>query len=370
MKKNVLIVGPSLHVSGGISTFLNEVFRTFKGSASLSLCYFDTYAAKGRADQRQRSKLSFREVLGLFEVLRSFVSEVKKHKDLTGVVLNTSSYWGFWEKTLLAIVLKLLRVPCRVIVHGADFLDWYTKSNLKAVIRLALLVPSRIYWVSPQHYEVFKTLVPVEQKVLKLPVSSPLLEGVEIDESIALFASEYSFVFLVLCVLEPRKRVLDVIKTFTQVFEEKDSVGLIVAGDGMQGAEVQKMCSQLRNVHYTGNVETSRKASVFSVSDCFINFSKQESFGLVIIEAFLGRCICISTDVGVASFHRDCVLIANDKHGLRSSMRKAVNMNDTEIASLLERADAVSKGYLSDNAFSALKDVFLFDAVKMKKQGS
>ncbi|MCW4631008.1 glycosyltransferase [Marinomonas sp. KJ51-3] len=48
-----------------------------------------------------------------------------------------------------------------------------------------------------------------------------------------------------------------------------------------------------------GAVKGNKKSSVFNMSDFFVSFSKEESFGITTIEAMLSKVLVFSTPVGI-----------------------------------------------------------------------
>jgi glycosyltransferase involved in cell wall biosynthesis len=292
--KKILAVGPSLELIGGISIFMKS-FLTHNHS-SYKVDYFDTYKEKSRTTQGV-STLSLNEFLASFNVVKAFIHRLK-NEQFDYVLLNTSSYWGFWEKALLSILVKLFsKSEVVFIVHGGEFKTFYEKSPMKRLIELILNKSNNVCFVSTECYSLFKSVLNTNCAYFKLPVQPPIVEGVLINDTLSDIRQKFKPVFLSVSVLESRKRVLDVINSF--VNQSRNTACLLICGNGIEESLIKEKCDEYSNVFFLGAVKGEDKSQVFSISDYFVSFSKEESFGITSIEAMLSKKLLISTNVGI-----------------------------------------------------------------------
>lgn len=294
----ILVVGPNLNVIGGISNFLQGLIG-FLNKNRVVNTYFDTYEAKNRRSQKS-SKFSFSELFGAFFVFLNFISILRKEKYDT-VILNTSSYWGFYEKSLMLFILKFFRINSVLIVHGADFRLFYDKSKVKFIIRRVLSYPNRTVFVSKEHFEYFKFELGEDKAFhINVPVIIPqekqTLVSAELDALIN-YIDKYDKVYLSLSVLEPRKNVTTILKAFLDLNIE--GACLLVAGDGPEKSHIKNICKTNESVYFLGPVRGTIKNYVLNNSDFMICFSDRESYGITFIEAMLCETILISSPTGV-----------------------------------------------------------------------
>lgn len=101
--------------------------------------------------------------------------------------------------------------------------------------------------------------------------------------------------------LEPEKDVALAIKSFAVVLKTLPKAGLLIAGEGSQRQELEKLTEKLNlsaQIIFLGY-----RPDVFSFyksAGVVLNTSRYEGFGASLVEALAAGCAVVSTDVGVA----------------------------------------------------------------------
>lgn len=308
--KSIMVVGPSLNSIGGISTFVRGMLGS-ELKESFKFIYFDTFSYK--KSRSHTSVFNFSGIFGLIRVLYFYVLRIVSERP-DSVVLNTSSYWGFWEKSCLLFISKMLGRKTVLIVHGANFKEFYLASRLKRFILLILHAADKTVFVSSSMHAFFVKESAAGKHgmcCIPNPVDNPLEEGSSTEslEAVSSVSEELSFVvkhkyntvFLSLSLLEPRKRILQVLSAYEAITatEYGGNCCLIVAGEGVIEKEIKEKCDEIESVYFVGPVRGKYKKELFGIANCFIQFSERESFGLTMIEAILAGNYLISSDVGV-----------------------------------------------------------------------
>ena len=105
------------------------------------------------------------------------------------------------------------------------------------------------------------------------------------------------FTFLTACHLKKHKSVDLVIKAFHQAFVDDESVQLVIAGDGFEQNNLEKLVESLgeKRITFLGRYKREDTEKIFSSADAFVLTSEVEPFGIVYIEAQLYGLPCIGT---------------------------------------------------------------------------
>lgn len=342
----MLIVGPSLHVIGGISNFLFGLM-SFLNKTNINNEYFDTYSVKNRSKQG----VSTFSIFEFFLALNVFVVFSKRlyREKFGSVVLNTSSYWGFYEKSLLLIISKVFKVKTVLIVHGADFELFYSNSSARFFIRWVLNSADKTIFVSKEHFDYFcGELNDSKLYHMNVPVANKVdvVDFLETD-SVNNYTNKYEKVYLTLSVLEPRKNVSSIVKAFADA-RLKGSC-LLVAGDGPERSGIESLCEQHENIMYLGAARGQFKDYLLSRSNFMICFSDRESYGITFIESMLSECILITPRTGVLeSFCSDESFILVKEHSVSSlteAIEESASLTADECCELKRVASSNSKSF-------------------------
>lgn len=294
--KRILVCGPNLTATGGIASVLRTFMDYVDEEGGGDFDYFDT-SRYGRHRSAAASLFSFkRSVSVIFLAIRYAALLIKNKYSL--VMVNTSSYWGYWEKAVLVVLARLFRKKAVLVIHGGEFEKFYRASKAKRWIVKVMRIASGVIFVSKETLEKFRQRG-VRAVYLPNPVEDPIKDlGGEVSTR-----KDKKVTFLSLSLLEPRKRVLEIIDAFKEFKKQwninASSPVLKVCGSGPLEKLVAQEAARVGGVEFVGPVRGSEKARQFREADVVVNNSERESFGLVILEAMIAERLLLSTSVGV-----------------------------------------------------------------------
>jgi L-malate glycosyltransferase len=157
------------------------------------------------------------------------------------------------------------------------------------------------------------------------------------------------------------------IRAFAVVRERCDRpLALLIGGEGPQRSELEPLAASLglkRVVHFTGQISADQVAEHHNMIDVFANLSRQESYGVAVLEAAASGRPCVATRVGgLPEVVEDGVtgtlvpvddvelaakalleLVRND--GLRARMGYAARMRTMEQFELSRTMDLIARQY-------------------------
>lgn len=100
--------------------------------------------------------------------------------------------------------------------------------------------------------------------------------------------------------LEPLYNVACILRAFSIVQRRYPEAALIVAGDGSQRAELERLARELdlRNTEFVGRVEQARMHELCERADIYLNSSDIDNMPGSIIEAYAAGLTVVTTDAG------------------------------------------------------------------------
>lgn len=112
-----------------------------------------------------------------------------------------------------------------------------------------------------------------------------------------------AFRFIAVGALVPIKQFDKVIQAFTVAFKSKENIKLVIVGDGVEKKNLEKLVENLnmqKQIFFTGRLSHQDTANEIGQSDVLICYSKSETFGVPIIEAWAcGLPVIVTTTVAV-----------------------------------------------------------------------
>lgn len=130
--------------------------------------------------------------------------------------------------------------------------------------------------------------------------------------------------------LVPYKGAKYLIEAFKKVEEEDDDTILIIIGSGPLKEELEDLAKGSKNIKFTGRVEDLKP--YYSLCDVFVlpSVSRQEAFGIALIEAMFFGKPCITTDIDsgmkyVVDYGNAGILVKpKDASGLKNEIIKLI----------------------------------------------
>lgn len=110
-----------------------------------------------------------------------------------------------------------------------------------------------------------------------------------------------NFTFVSVGNLIPRKGMDITVKGFARIADKYPKSRLIIVGDGPQKTSIENLIAQLglnERITLVGRKNRDEIAKIFTESDCFVLMSKNETFGVVYIEAMASGMPVIATVCG------------------------------------------------------------------------
>jgi len=142
--------------------------------------------------------------------------------------------------------------------------------------------------------------------------------------------------------LYPLYNVACILKAFAIVQKEYPDASLVLAGDGKERANLERLAKQLelRNFVFTGLVAPSEMPKLYDAADVFLNSSNIDNMPGSILESFASGVPVVTTDAGgipyMVSHERTGLLVARDDHEAlaQASLRL---LKDPEFASAMTK---------------------------------
>ncbi|WP_455618381.1 glycosyltransferase [Eisenbergiella sp.] len=142
--------------------------------------------------------------------------------------------------------------------------------------------------------------------------------------NISVNKNDKEFEFIMVGKLTASKQFDVVIRQFSEQFGGNKNVKLKIVGSGEDKNKLMKIAGKSEQIIFTGTLGLQDVAKEIAEADALISFSKYETFGVPIIEAWAcGKPVIASTGTGVASYvNKDLgLIVAHDKTDqLRTAM--------------------------------------------------
>ena len=327
MKQRIMVIGPGSPFKGGMANYTENLLSSELKSRYL-LGHFDPLEIKNR-NYNKKSHLSLKELSAAFRVIKTLIRAIRKfNPDL--VHIHSSSYWGYYEKALMLLIVKIIfKKKVLLQIHGGEFDVFYQKSFFKTFIDRTIQYADKTLIVSKMfkeilcndHISVVDGATRFDDRVLTVEKES-LRDKYGIPKE--------KKVFLSIAMLEKRKHVYETLEAFKDVLECRSDFVFIIAGQGPDEERIRQFVNRHNlnnNVRFLDYIEGIEKEETLLLSDVFIFNSSNDSFGITLLEAVSHCLFVISTPVGIASDddkvfnNENCIIIPiNNNQALRNSI--------------------------------------------------
>lgn len=288
MKKiNVLMVGSTLDVKGGMTTvvegFLNNSFE------NSNLHYIPTHIDKNKIQQ----------ILFYFMSLVKIIFYMFFNK-IEIIHIHFSERGSFTRKSIILKIAKLFRKKVIVHMHGAEFKEFYTTSSesKKRKIVNFLIESDKVIVLGKSWNDFVKSL---DKRINTIVIPNFVNNTIKS----ATFDSQKVINILFLAVITKRKGIFDLIEAIKLLLEDKkyseNKINIIVAGSGSEEIQVKKRVKELgleSSFEFIGWVNKLEKIELLSKSQIFVLPSYNEGLPMSILEAMSYGIPVISTNVG------------------------------------------------------------------------
>ena len=111
------------------------------------------------------------------------------------------------------------------------------------------------------------------------------------------------FVFVAVGRLVPLKQFSEIIKAFQKTFSNNDKVQLKIVGSGSERNTLEAAACNDSRISFTGELSLSAVAKEIAASDALVSFSKYETFGAPVAEAWAcGKPVIVSDKTGIVPY--------------------------------------------------------------------
>lgn len=284
-------MGPAQPAIGGIASYIDGLVQS-NLAEKYEIHVLNIATIKKRPISYGKSKLTAKSVLDTLKIFWKFIIVIYAFRpDI--IHICSSSYFGFYEKIVLALAARVLTHKVLFHIMGGGFKDFYDRSRMKLVIKTSLRIPNKIAVLSVSWSEWLKQIVP-EGKICILPNAIKMHEQVYIKDQLC------KFIFL--GVLRRDKGVYDIVQAAETL---KKNIGsnfrIIFAGGGpeLEGLEKQVRHGGLDDViELTGQISMEQKERYLNNAHCLLLPSYFEGFPTVLLEGMAAGLFVIATYVG------------------------------------------------------------------------
>lgn len=287
-KINILMVGSSTKVKGGMTTVVESFVQHNFNINNMKLKYIPTHIDKGILVQ-----LVF-FTIRLIEILFCLI-----FKNIDIVHMHMSERGSFKRKYLIYKLAKMFNKKVITHTHGAEFEEFFKKSNpkLKSQIKELLRESDIVITLGNKWDNIIKEIEPQAYTiVLRNAVKIPEINNDINDKNIKV---------LFLAVLIKRKGITDLIEAAQEIIEEvqsnKKQIEFIIAGEGELKDSAKSLVKELGlspYFNFVGWVNGEDKIKLLQETDIFVLPSYNEGLPLSILEAISYGIPIISTNVG------------------------------------------------------------------------
>jgi len=302
MSKNIyyeiLIIGPdrTKTVSGGIVTVIDSMMEE----------YSDRFLQNRIVTMRIVNPVS-RLYIYLHAITQILLSSVNSNNKIAHIHISTG--WSTYRKSFLVMLLKVIKIPMVIHIHGSGYHIFYEKSNtyMQKYIRWIFSLTDRTILLSDSWQEWYINTINTNK-------SSVIYNGVRDyydNKSLALAKRKNEILFLGR--LGERKGIYDLLYAFQKVVQKIPDAILKVGGDG-ELDKAKYLTNELnlnKNVDFLGWVNEEEKYKLLNNAKVYILPSYNEGLPMGLLEGMSAGLAVISTDVGGIP-----EAVQNEKNGL------------------------------------------------------
>ncbi|MBN8048018.1 glycosyltransferase family 4 protein [Paraclostridium bifermentans] len=283
---NVLMIGSSLEVKGGMTTVVEGFLKN--NFNKTNLYYIPTHT-----DGSKLKKMIF-FLIALVKILFFLL-----FKDIAIVHMHFSERGSFTRKNLISKLSKKLKKKVVIHMHGAEFKEFYNESSIKTKksIEKFLLRADRVLVLGESWNKFVKGI----NEKIKIEVMPNFVSC--IDDTSKFNSNEINILFL--AVLIKRKGIFDLVEAVNLIIKEKFleqfDLNIIVAGSGVELENLKCKVQELgieKYFEFLGWVKNEEKQEILKKSQLFVLPSYNEGLPVSILEAMSYGIPIISTSVG------------------------------------------------------------------------
>lgn len=330
---NVLMIGPSREVHGGISGVVNNLIEAGLDQ-KVNLKYIGT--------MEEGTKLH-----KLFVAIRAYLIFCLTLRKADIVHVNMASDTSFYRKAIFIRTAKKAGKKLVIHQHGGNFSVFYSELDAKkqAYVRTVLNMASEFWVLFPAYADFFRDIITsCDVKVMPNTIKVGAYPDKEAKR-------KHSVVFLGrICEAKGITELLDAVKQLKESFSDLH----VYLGGIFEDTSYKEHIDEMADcVTYVGWLEGEAKYTFLDESDIFVLPSYFEGQPVSILEAMAHGCTVVATDVGGIP-----MMIEDSETGVLVEAK-----NSKSLADGLHRvlADDDFKDTLRNNAYRSVKEYYSID---------
>ncbi|WP_373109121.1 glycosyltransferase family 4 protein [Lachnoclostridium sp. Marseille-P6806] len=281
----VLMLGNDPSVKGGITSVISQLLAHDWNAEGVDMKFIPTYVETNNV----------KKILFFAKAVKRIQREFKTNKP--DVVHMHMSYKGsFTRKFFLHKLCKKNGIPDIIHLHGSEFKKWFDESDdkKKEEIKTLLKESAGVIVLGDKWKEVVKKIEPTTKAVV-------VNNTVRIPNCTVEWNLPITVLFM--GVLIKRKGVADLIRA-VDILKKKnrlDNVKFVIAGSGVEEAELKTMCKKLeldKYINFVGWTSGEKKERLFRESQMLVLPSYNEGLPVSILEAISYGMPVVATCVG------------------------------------------------------------------------
>lgn len=225
---------------------------------------------------------------------------------------------------------KRLSFPLVISVHGSDVEDFISKQSFQKKRLLCTLQQADFVTANAEHLMRKMT----DAGVIKNHKGSVIPMGFSSEDYNKAAAYSSSVPYLFAAGRFIHKKGFDVlIHAFSRLIKKADYPGnLLIAGAGEELGNYRRLCEEMKlkeRVVFLGLLDSQTLAGVMKGCDLFVVPSREEAFGIVVLEAlYAGKKVVASRAGGIPDIMKDnpqMLTSVNDPEDLAEKLHQAIN---------------------------------------------
>lgn len=290
-KMNILMVGSSLKVKGGMTTVVESFLKESSSSEKFKIFFIPTHIEKGN----NTIKLFYFFIACLKIILNLIIKRIEI------VHIHMSERGSFKRKYVIMLVAKFFRKKVIIHTHGAEFKEYYQESGnaTKTKIRTLLKRADLVITLGEKWDNIIRAIEPkTNTQILRNSVDIP--DKIEVNK---VFSNNINILYL--AVTTKRKGIIDLINAAPKIIERLESnennITFTIAGDGDLLEESKNLAKRLNvqnNFKFMGWISRQESQSLLKDADLFVLPSYNEGLPMSILEALSYGVPVVSTKVG------------------------------------------------------------------------
>lgn len=309
-KQHLIIVGTKPGAGkGGISTALEGYIQ---GAEQLEIPYSVIVTHIGS----ESSLTGVSRWFGQLKQLYRLIKRINNKGEQAIVWIHPAAWLSSIRKVTFALIAKLFKARVIIHIHSHSTERYLNHPILQLIPRAMLYLADEIFALTPWWKSRLEKVVPDKTiTVVPNPISNALADRLNRHKD-SVKGAESVVKIVAMSRLVSGKGFEKVIQALPELEEHYH---LFIAGEGPIRAELLALASQLgvaSRVHFTGWLAAEEKFEFLSNADVFCLPSRNDSFGMVFIEAMVCHLPVVALNFGgvadVVKHHRSGILLEDD----------------------------------------------------------